>query len=139
MNFEFDGKCVAVLPMKSGTSQNGKEWSTQSYVFQTDSTSQYPKHIVCSVFGADKIAQFAVQQGVDYHVHFEPDARQWTSKDGITSWFGDNRAWKIEPTTAAQQPTQQQPVPADPFAPAAPAQATQQPAAPEKKDDDLPF
>lgn len=84
---EITGKIIEVLPQKSGTSQKG-EWTSQQYVLETQ--EQYPHKFLFDVFGADKIATFAIQKGEEVTVSFDPDAREHNG-----SWYGSNRAWKV--------------------------------------------
>lgn len=91
------GRVIAILPEKSGTSARG-EWHSQSYVIETQ--EQYPKHLCFDVFGADKIAQFAIQAGEIITVSFDIDARQWKDR-----WFNQIRGWQV--VRPGQQPMQQ--------------------------------
>ncbi len=84
---EFTGKVIAVLAEKSGTSARG-EWKSQSYVVATQ--EQYPKQLLFEVFGADKISQFAIQEGETITVSFDPTANEHEGK-----WYGSNRAWGV--------------------------------------------
>lgn len=84
---EFTGKIIAVLPEKSGTSARG-EWKSQQYVAETE--EQYPKRLLFEVFGADKIASFALKEGEKVTIHFEPFVNEHEGK-----WYGGNRAWNI--------------------------------------------
>lgn len=94
---EMTGRVIAILPERSGTSARG-EWHSQSYVIETQ--EQYPKHLCFDVFGADKIAQFAIQAGEIITVSFDIDARQWQDR-----WFNQIRGWQV--VRPGQQPTQQ--------------------------------
>ena len=94
---EMTGRVIAILPEKSGTSARG-EWHSQSYVIETQ--EQYPKHLCFDVFGADKIAQFAIQAGEIITVSFDIDARQWKDR-----WFNQIRGWQV--VRPGQQPMQQ--------------------------------
>jgi hypothetical protein len=102
---EIKGKIIAVLPIKSGTSKNGKEWKSQEYVIET-SDDKYPKKCCFEVFG-ENIEKFNVQGGLDYIVQIDIDANQWKDK-----WFNKIRAWKVEEVSAQHtehaQPTAQQ-------------------------------
>lgn len=93
------GRVIAILPEKSGTSARG-EWHSQSYVIETQ--EQYPKHLCFEVFGADRIAQFAIQAGEIITVSFDIDARQWQDR-----WFNQIHGWQV--VRPGQQPMQQQP------------------------------
>jgi hypothetical protein len=58
---EITGKIIAVLPEQGGVSKNGNEWKKQEYVLETH--DQYPKKVCFQLFGADRIAQAAIQPG----------------------------------------------------------------------------
>lgn len=112
---EIQGKIIAVLPQRSGTSKSsGKAWSCASYVLETQ--EMRPRHLAFDVMN-DKIAQLNIQQGEYLKVSFDIDAREYNGK-----WYNSIRAWDVQradvgqprqqPQTAfAQQPqaTQQQP------------------------------
>ena len=70
---ELQGKVIAVLPERSGVSARG-EWKTQDYVIETH--DQYPRKMVFNVFGADRIAQFAIKAGEEITVSFDIDAHE---------------------------------------------------------------
>lgn len=94
-----------------------------------ETQEQYPRKMCFSVFGADKIAQFAIKIGDHLTVSFDLDAHEYQGR-----WYNSVRAWKVE--RVAEQPA----VPANdvPFPP------TAEPAAPAdfsggESADDLPF
>ncbi len=125
---EITGKIIAVLPERGGISQRtGSEWKVQTYVLETQ--EQYPRKMCFDVFGADKIAQFAINIGDHLTVSFDIDAREYQGR-----WYNSIRAWKVE--RVADQPAA--PVADAPFPPVA------EPAAPTdfsggESADDLPF
>lgn len=111
---EIQGRIIAVLPLREGTSSKGA-WQSQEYVVETH--EQYPKKIVFNVFGEDKINQFAIKQGEELKVSFDVDAHEYNGR-----WFNNIRAWSVQrvgnvsaqPTQAMvtnSQPVQQQTVP----------------------------
>ena len=125
---ELQGRVIAVLPERSGTSARG-EWKSQSFVIETH--EQYPRKMVFDVFGADRLAQ-----------SFDIDAHEYNGR-----WFNNIRAWNvqhIDPAAAQAGATGPQPMAGSaPFgAPAEGAQAPFPPA-PAAGDgdsaDDLPF
>jgi hypothetical protein len=85
---EITGKIIAILDERSGVSQNGNEWKSQSYVIET--VEQYPKKCCFDIFGADKIDECNIQIGEFLTVHINIDAREWEGK-----WYNSIRAWKI--------------------------------------------
>lgn len=123
---ELQGKVIAVLPERSGVSARG-EWKTQDYVIETH--DQYPRKMVFNVFGADRIAQFAIKAGEEITVSFDIDAHEYKGR-----WFNSIRAWNIQRVDAAASQA------ASPV-PAADAQAPFPPAAQSEEEsaDDLPF
>ena len=123
---ELQGKVIAVLPERSGVSARG-EWKTQDYVIETH--DQYPRKMVFNVFGADRIAQFAIKAGEEITVSFDIDAHEDQGR-----WFNSIRAWNIQRVDAAASQA------ASPV-PAADAQAPFPPAAQSEEEsaDDLPF
>ena len=89
---EIQGKIIAVLPPKSGTTARG-EWKSQQYVLETE--EQYPKRCLFDVFGEDKIKQFDIKEQERVKVSYDPRA---DLKDG--HWYGSNRAWNVERSDA---------------------------------------
>ena len=123
---ELAGKVIAVLEPRGGVSKNGNEWKVQEYVIETH--DQYPRRMCFDVFGADKIAQFAIKIGDQLTVSFDIDAREYNGR-----WYNSIRAWKVERATApAESPAGPGPFP--PVSDAAPVDFS----AGDSKDD-LPF
>lgn len=131
---ELQGKIITALPAKTGTSARG-EWKVQEYVVETHDA--YPKKMVFSVFGDDRILRFNIQVGQEVTVSFDIDAHEYNGR-----WFNSIRAFDVrlvDPATVGAQPGV---VPGSAFGPApeAPVQPAAQPAAAaEDKVDDLPF
>ena len=134
---DLTGKIIAVMQPRSGVSQRtGNSWMVQEFVMEVP--GQYPRHMVFNVFGEDRLKQFNIQQGQDYTVSFDIDAREYQGR-----WFNDIRAYNVVPAapivaTAAPAAT--------PFPPQQPAgnEATSPfPPSQESADggstDDLPF
>lgn len=137
---EIEGKIIAVMPAREGTSQRGTQWKSQDYVIET--MEQYPKKCCFNVFGSDKIQLFNIQTGENLRVSFDIDAHEYQGR-----WFNSIRAWKVErvdtnapaqadsvaPAQAAQQ------FPPAPEAPQTPASTAAQGADSQSSEDDLPF
>lgn len=137
---ELQGKVIAALPEKTGVSQRG-EWKVQEFVIETHDA--YPKKMVFSVFGADRLQRFNIQVGQELTVSFDIDAHEYNGR-----WFNSIRAFdvrQVDPnsvgamaanvnaadfTAAPAQPAAPQPA-ANPFASAANA--------PQDGANDLPF
>ena len=117
---EITGKIIQVLPEVGGVSKAGNEWKKQEYVLETH--DQYPKKVCFQIFGADKIAQAAIQPGEELTVSFDIDSREYQGR-----WFTSINAWKVDrPMAAASQ------------APTAPASSAPD-FGPANPIDDLPF
>ena len=107
MDIVFSGQVTAVLPMQQGVSQRtGQPWYSQSYLLCYEQ-GQFPKSVSFSVFGQEKIQQFAIKQGEQLTVHLNIEAKQ-----GQKGYFNDVTCWKVERPGQVQQPIQgqQQPV-----------------------------
>ena len=133
---DLQGKVIAVLPAREGTSARGR-WKSQEYVIETH--DQYPKKMVFNVFGADRIDQFAIKAGEEVMVSFDIDAHEYNGR-----WFNNIRAWNIQRVDAAAvqagAPAAAAPVTSQSVSPAT-TQAAPFPPAQESSDsaDDLPF
>ena len=90
---ELQGKVIAALPEKSGTSARG-EWKVQEFVIETH--DQYPRKMVFSVFGADRLQRFNISVGQEVSVSFDIDAHEYNGR-----WFNSLRAWKVDRNVAA--------------------------------------
>ena len=132
---ELQGKVIAALPERSGVSARG-EWKSQEFVIEYQE-GQYPRHLVFTVFGADRLQRFNIQIGHTVLVAFDVDAHEWNGR-----WFTDIRAFdvrQVDPNAApvAQSTPVMQNVPvaeANPEAPFPPQQETAGESA-----DELPF
>ena len=84
---EIQGKIIAVLPTRSGTSARGTQWSSQTSVIETQ--EQYPKKLAFDVIN-DKINQFNIQVGEFLTVQFDINAREYNGR-----WFNSVNAWNV--------------------------------------------
>lgn len=110
---ELQGKIIFALEPRSGTSARG-DWKSQDFVIETHDT--YPRKMVFSVFGADRLQRFNIEVGQEVNVSFDIDAHEYNGR-----WFNNIRAFDVRPVVpAAGMPT---PAPFDP-APATPAAST---------------
>lgn len=137
---ELQGRVIAETPERSGTSARG-EWKAKDYVIETHET--YPKKMVFSVFGADRLARFNIQIGQEILVLFDIDAHEYNGR-----WFNSIRAYDVRQVDPAQfgaaavQPTSTVPSGAEVSdGPSSAAGMPFQPAASAEGDssDDLPF
>lgn len=134
---EITGKIIAALEKRSGVSQKtGKEWSTQEFVLETH--DQYPRKVCFEVFGDERIKQFNISVGEERTIHFDVDAREWTTKDGQTRWTNTIRAYRCyKPSDQAQEQQADATSAAPAVAPAAPAPTYEQ--APAEDFSGMPF
>jgi hypothetical protein len=134
---ELQGKVIAALPERSGVSARG-EWKSQEFVIEYQE-GQYPRHLVFTVFGADRLQRFNIQIGQTVLVAFDIDAHEWNGR-----WFTDVRAFDVrlvDPNAAAPvaqaAPILNNIAPAVEANPAAPFPPQQESAG--ESADDLPF
>ena len=134
---ELQGKVIAALPERSGVSARG-EWKSQEFVIEYQER-QYPRHLVFTVFGADRLQRFNIQIGQTVLVAFDIDAHEWNGR-----WFTDVRAFDVrlvDPNAAAPvaqaAPILNNIAPAVEANPAAPFPPQQESAG--ESADDLPF
>lgn len=130
---ELQGKVIAVMEVRKGTSARGP-WESQDYVIETHDT--YPKKMVFNLFGADRIAQFAIKAGEEIIVSFDIDAHEYQGR-----WYNSVRAWNIQRVDAAAAQAAAPVAAAAPQSPSAEASAPFPPTAQEggETNDDLPF
>ena len=135
---DLQGKIIAALEPRSGTSARG-EWKSQDFVVETH--DQYPRKMVFSVFGADRLERFNIQVGQEVTVSFDIDAHEYNGR-----WFNNIRAFDVRlvdpnsvgvmgagaPNVAPAQPESTATASSAPFPPV-------QPASQEESADDLPF
>lgn len=130
---ELQGKVIAALEARSGVSARG-EWMSQDFVIET--MDSFPRKMVFSVFGADRLQRFGIQVGQLVNVSFDIDAHEYNGR-----WFNNIRAFDV------RQVQQNAPEPQSAMPPfAEPAPASTQPAVPftapapvSDPDSDLPF
>ena len=84
---EIQGKIIAVLPTRSGTSARGTQWSSQTAVIETQ--EQYPKKLAFDVIN-DKIDKLNIQFGEILTVQFDINAREYNGR-----WFNSVNAWNV--------------------------------------------
>ena len=78
MSMDVKGKVVQLLPVQSGVSKAGKEWSKQEFVIETE--EQFPKKICFTLF----------------EVSFNVESREFNGK-----WYHNINAWRINPVQQA--------------------------------------
>ena len=137
---DLTGKVIAIMEARSGQSQRtGNAWMIQEYIIEVP--GQYPRKMMFSIFGEDRINQFNIQMGEDITVQFDIDAREYNGRR-----YNDIRAYNIIRGQIAQTvPAAASMASSSPFPPqqpaadaAAPFPPAQEPAA-DGAADDLPF
>lgn len=123
---ELQGKVIAEMPERSGVSARG-EWKVKEYVIETH--DQYPRKMVFSVFGEDRLQRFNVQVGQEVLVSFDIDAHEYNGR-----WFNSIRAFDVRQVDPATYGVQGAPVP-----PVSGNDAATQQAAPQQGGAQAPF
>jgi len=103
MDVLISGTIVLALPIQSGVSQRGTQWSRASYVIEHES-GQYPKRMVFDVSG-NKIQELNLQTGEQVTLHLNISCREYPENSG--KYFNSIEAWKAE-RIGYQQPMQPQ-------------------------------
>lgn len=127
MDFVVTGQVTQVLQPQQGVSQRTQQpWQSQEFVL-TYEQGQYPRSLCFRVFGADKLAQFAIQQGETITAHLNITCQK--TQQG--RFFNSIDCWNVERQpmqAAAPAPYQQQQVIYQQQAPAAYQQPAPAPA-----------
>lgn len=150
MDVLLTGTIIQALPIQSGVSQRGNQWSRASYIIEHEH-GQYPRRMVFDVSNA-KIQELNLQVGETVQLHLNIDMREYPAGSG--KFFNSIEAWKADrmqqqpqqyaqpytpPTPQYQPPTAQAPFPQQPTTAAPqPAPFPQQPA-PQPQGQQLPF
>ena len=128
---EVKGKIILKLPLQSGTSKAGNQWSKQEYVLET--LEAYPKKVYFDFFG-ERANQYNFEVGDVINLSFDIESREYNGR-----WFTSIRGWKGEKTDVAAA------APANAGAPVPPAPEATAAGEPQAADftqqstDDVPF
>lgn len=145
MDVLISGTIVLALPIQSGVSQRGTQWSRASYVIEHES-GQYPKRMVFDVSG-NHIQELNLQPGEQVTLHLNISCREYPENSGkyfnsIEAWKADRIGYQQAAPQGYQQPQQgyqqmhqqgyqqqmvQQPAPFPPQQPMQQQQMVQQP------------
>jgi len=134
---DLQGKVIAALEQRRGTSARG-EWVAQDFVIETHDS--YPRKMVFTVFGEDRLQRFNVQIGQEVTVSFDIDAHEYNGR-----WYNSIRAYDVRLVDPAQFGGQAAPTTAfsTPAQPAQPQSNTPDPFGQQtdaaNETDDLPF
>ena len=102
---EITGKLIQKLPVKSGVSSAGNNWSKAEFVIET--IEQYPRKVCANLWGDRARALDQFQEGSLITVSFDLESREFNG-----NWYTDVKAWKVEaatPAAAAGAPAYGQP------------------------------
>ena len=150
---EIQGKIIAVLPTRSGTSARGTQWYSQTAVIETQ--EQYPKKLAFDVIN-DKIDQFNIQVGEFLTVQFDINAREYNGRsfNSVIAWnvirqaqqapaqgggFSGNVQSGAQAAQQAMASSANASCVANPMNPQNPYPPRHQPAQPQGDSSDLPF
>lgn len=88
-DLKIEANIIAILPVKTGTSTSGKDWSNQ--IFVLESSGEYPKKTAFQASGKllDDVKKMSVGQKVT--VYFNVVSREYNEQ-----WYTQANAWKIE-------------------------------------------
>lgn len=101
MSLQITGVITKILPKVEGVSGSGNQWAKQEFILTTQ--EQYPKTVCFTLFGQDKIDQFALNVNEQVTVSFDIKSREYNGR-----WFTDINAWNIARPGGQQQQYQQQ-------------------------------
>lgn len=89
-------KCVKVLDLISGTSDNGKDWEKQTVVFET---LDERKRLLAVEFMGERKTRITktLTPGMLCEVVFEPESREWGDR-----WFTKLEGFSLKPLLAAE-------------------------------------
>ena len=91
---EVTGKLIQKLPVQSGVSSSGNNWSKAEFVIET--VEQYPKKVCANLWGDRARALDQFQEGSLITVSFDLESREFNG-----NWYTDVKAWKVEAATPA--------------------------------------
>lgn len=113
---EITGKLIQKLPVQSGVSSQGNNWSKAEFVIET--VEQYPKKVCANLWGDRARALDQFQLGSLITVSFDLESREYNGR-----WYTDVKAWRVDPATPAA--VAGAPAPAQGYAPQQPQYAPQ--------------
>lgn len=101
---EFQGIVKQVLPLESGVSKSGNQWSKASVIFDATTNPQYPKLVkVSNMKKADVFAKLT--PGTKVNLKVEIESREYNGR-----WYTEVSAWgwDIIPDNQVQNDAPQQ-------------------------------
>ena len=100
---EFKGRIMKVLPVTSGTSQNGNEWKKQEFVFEyfEQQTDRYSDKVCLSIMN-DRIAEYDLHENDEVLIGFGHSIREYQGR-----YFNELRLYKFQKLTQSEPKTAQ--------------------------------
>ena len=89
---EITGKLIQKLPVQSGVSTSGNNWSKAEFVIET--VEQYPKKVCANLWGDRAKALDQFQIGSLITVSFDLESREYNGR-----WYTDVKAWRVDAAT----------------------------------------
>lgn len=86
---EITGTLVTHLPVQTGISKKGSEWTKRSFVIQPP--GQYAKPVPIEAFGDKFDVLDTIAEGEEITVHFNLDGSEYNGR-----WYVKVSAWKID-------------------------------------------
>ena len=86
---EIQGMIIDVFETVSGVSKNGKEWSIQKFILNTDET--HPKKILMQRINKEHIQKYPITKNEHVKAYFDIEAKEFNGK-----WFNNIVAWRVE-------------------------------------------
>lgn len=77
----FKGRIANVFPLRTGTKQDGSEWSSQDFIFEyyEDEHDRYPDRVVLSIMN-DKISEYDLHVNDEVQIGFSHNTREYQGK-----------------------------------------------------------
>lgn len=91
MSLSIKGRLVQLLPLQSGVSKAGNDWSKQEFILETVE-EQFSRKICFTLFG-DKVSMLnGINVNDEVEVSFNIESREFNGR-----WFTNVNAWRINP------------------------------------------
>lgn len=99
----FKGRINRLLPLKSGTKEDGSEWKRQEYVFEyyEKPDDRYADRVVVSAMG-NRIDEYDLHEGDEVEIGFGHNVKEYQGR-----WYNEISMYHCKKLKAA--PTSQQP------------------------------
>jgi hypothetical protein len=104
MEYKEKGTIKNVLPVESGTSQNGKEWKKLNFVIANNNGYERAEQIFAfEIFGTEKVDNFIKYNklGQEVEVSFNIRTNEWKGK-----YYTSLQAWKVMAGERVEQAAQ---------------------------------